>query len=183
MQKSSKEAIQKSWNQVEALHQTSVDNDEQIDQLEDEVLRRRQRLDRFLSRIEELEPRLNAVKEVRSTPSIASHNSFGNAFTSASLAGFHNITRRAFMHPSPPDSATLSLQEEKDKLAELRSLHLELISRNATVDSMERAFTHNVKMMQNFQLKMDHFQELREHNRIVDEKSRAQPKNHLVVRK
>ena len=167
LQRSSMEALQKSWAQVESLQQTSVDHDAQFAELEDIVFRRRERLETYSSRIEELESMLDAGKEVSSTGTIS------NTIASASMAGFRKIAWRASRHPSTsyriqsfddigsiPDSGTRSLPAETDKEAEIRSLRLTVLSRNSTIESMERSLTQNVKMMQTCQRQIHNFQDL-----------------------
>jgi len=144
---SSAEAVQNSWNEVETLQTTCAEYDQKIDDLTRQIQCKTTHLEDSLTCSNNLEEELDALtnNELSSTGEIVDS---GSAHHSHTKDNIHN-------HDDHERQDQETLEDESKRLKQI------LVSRNLTVDNMEYVLAQNVKMMQNFQIKLQETEEKR----------------------
>jgi len=157
--RSSAEAIQNSWNEVETLQRTCMKYDEKIQEIRQEIEWKTTQLDDCLTRFDGLEQELEDLKDVdsssRTTQQPSEHSNVDD-----NGHDVHQEDQEYQVRVSGDkeyqvrvSSRVQARDKERKRLKEI------LASRNSTIDCMEYVLSQNVKMMQNFQLKLQEREE------------------------
>lgn len=149
--RSSAEAIQNSWNEVETLQKTCMKYDDKIQETRQQIGWKTTQLDDCLTRFDELEQELEDLNDndasSRTTQQPSEHSTvYDNDHDHDDHEEEQECQVRVSSHVQSRDA-------EKKRLKEILS------SRNSTIDCMEYVLSQNVKMMQKFQLKLQEREE------------------------
>jgi len=149
--RSSAEAIQNSWNEVETLQNTCMKYDDKIQEIRQEIEWKTTQLDDCLTRFDELEQELEDLNDNdASSRTTLQHSEHCSVHENDHDHDDHEKEQECQVRVS---SHVQARDTEKKRLKEILS------SRNSTIDCMEYVLSENVKMMQKFQLKLQEREE------------------------